>query len=119
VTAGFERFVALFEALDRTTSTNEKREALEAYFRDAPPSDVAWAIFFLIGRRLRRLIAARDLREWASQHTGLPPWLIEESYHTVGDLAETLAILCARGAADEESRGTQRRLSEAKFGGPP
>ena len=31
-----KRFSALYEALDRTTSTNEKVAALAAYFRDAP-----------------------------------------------------------------------------------
>ena len=40
------RFAALYEALDRTRSTNAKVAALAAYFRDAPPGDAAWALFF-------------------------------------------------------------------------
>ena len=91
MTGGFLQFVSLFDALDRTTSTNGKRAALEAYFRTVTPADAVWAIFFLTGRRLRRLVGARNLRDWASEHTALPPWLIEESYHAVGDLAEPLA----------------------------
>jgi DNA ligase-1 len=97
--SGFQEFVRLFEALDRTTSTIAKRDALERYFGAAPPADLAWAVFFLSGRRLRKPLGGGKLRDWASAHTGLPAWLIEESYHTVGDLAETLAILCARGGA--------------------
>ena len=49
------RFSQLYEALDSTTSTNAKVAALAAYFREAPPADAAWAIFFLTGRRLKRL----------------------------------------------------------------
>ncbi|MGQ0649565.1 MAG: ATP-dependent DNA ligase [Gemmatimonadaceae bacterium] len=95
--SGFREFVVLFETLDGTTSTNEKRDVLERYLRGAARPDLAWAVFFLTGRRLRRPISGSRLRDWASAHTGLPTWLIEESYHSVGDLAETLAILCARG----------------------
>ena len=56
------RFSALYEALDRTTSTNAKVAALAAYFRDAPPADAAWAIFFLTGRRLKRVVPSAGLR---------------------------------------------------------
>ena len=42
--------------LDRTSSTNAKVAALEAYFREAPPEDAAWTVFFLAGRRLLRLL---------------------------------------------------------------
>ena len=51
-----KRFSALYEALDRTTSTNAKVAALVAYFREAPPADAAWAVFFLTGRRLKRVV---------------------------------------------------------------
>jgi DNA ligase-1 len=49
-------FAALYEAIDQTTSTNAKVAALAAYFRDAPPADAAWAIYFLTGRRLKRVV---------------------------------------------------------------
>ncbi len=117
MTGGFLQFVSLFESLDRTTSTNGKRAALEAYFRTATPADAVWAIFFLTGRRLRRLVGARQLRDWASEHAALPPWLIEESYHAVGDLAETLAILCARGG--DGNAGTADSPPSGPHGAPP
>ena len=87
------RFTRLFERLDGTTRTAEKVAALEAYFRDAPGSDAAWALHFLIGRRLKRAVGTRLLREWVAGETGYPAWLVEESYDAVGDLAETLALL--------------------------
>src|SRR5207248_2671697 len=33
------------------------------------------------------------LAEWAIEMAGVPEWLFEESYHAVGDLAETIALL--------------------------
>ncbi len=88
-----QRFSDLYAALDRTTSTNAKVAAMEAYFRDAPPEDAAWTVFFLAGRRLLRLLPSKLLREWTLEATGLSPWLLDESYAAVGDVAETIALL--------------------------
>jgi DNA ligase 1 len=88
-----KRFAALYTALDQTTSTNAKVQAMADYFADAPSEDAAWAIYFLSGERPRRLLASRKLREWAAEVADLPEWLFAESYATVGDLAETIALL--------------------------
>jgi DNA ligase-1 len=82
----------LYEALDRTTSTNAKVAALAAYFREAEPADAAWAIFFLTGRRLKRVVPSAGLREWAREVTGLPEWLLLESYSAAGDFGELVAL---------------------------
>ena len=87
-----KRFSALYEALDRTTSTNAKVAALVAYFRDAPPADSAWAVFFLIGRRLKRVVPSAGLRDWAREVTGLPEWLLYECYSAAGDFGELVAL---------------------------
>jgi len=100
-----ERFADLFDALDRTTSTNDKVAALSAYFRSAPAADAAWALYFLTGRRIKRLLVARALVEWALRESGLPGWLFEESFSAVGDLAETISLLL-----DTRSGGTPERL---------
>jgi len=86
-------FADLYAALDETTKTNEKIAAMSAYFRSAPPEDIAWAVHFLIGRRPKRLIATRDLVAWAIEEAKIPEWLFGESYQAVGDLAETIALL--------------------------
>ena len=41
-------FAALYDAIDATTATSAKVDALVAYFRDAPPADRAWAVAFLV-----------------------------------------------------------------------
>ncbi len=88
-----KRFASLYEAIDRTTSTNAKVAALAAYFRDAPPADAAWAVYFLTGRRLKRLVPGPALREWAQSLSEIPEWLVTESYAAVGDMAELIALL--------------------------
>lgn len=88
-----ERFTRLYQALDETTATGAKVAALEAYFREAPAADAAWAVYFLTGRRLKRLVTTTELRAWTREVTGMPAWLLEETYASVGDLAETLALL--------------------------
>jgi DNA ligase-1 len=86
-------FAALFTALDETTKTNQKVDALAAYFRAVPAEDAIWAIQFLIGRRVKRLIERRKLTDWAIEAAGVPTWLFDESYQAVGDMAETIALL--------------------------
>ena len=98
-----KRFAALFDRLDRTTATNAKLAALVDYFRQAPPADAAWAVRFLTGRRLKRLVNTRELREWTVAASGLPAWLVEDSYEHVGDLAETMHLLLPDSAQNDTS----------------
>ena len=92
-------FHELFRALDATTRSSVKERHLVAYFEAAPPEDAAWAAHLLLGRKGRRAVNTRLLREWAAEESGHPLWLVEESYDAVGDLAETLALLLSN--ADE------------------
>ncbi len=95
-------FANLFAAIDRTTATNEKVAALVEYFRSASPTDAAWAVHFLSGRRPKRLVGSRKLAGWAAEEAGLPEWLFDESYEQVGDLAETITlVLPDSGGASE------------------
>lgn len=86
-------FAALFAALDGTTRTAAKVEALGEYFRSAPKPDRVWTIALLSGRRPKRIVTSTELRLWAAEAAGIPLWLFEESYAVAGDLAETIARL--------------------------
>ncbi|MDF3187364.1 ATP-dependent DNA ligase [Pseudomonas paracarnis] len=86
-------FAELYANLDATTSSNAKLAALQAYFLQAPPADAAWAVYFLSGGRPRQLVPTRLLRDMATEAAGIEPWLFEESYQSVGDLAETISLL--------------------------
>src|SRR5436190_11573470 len=86
-------FARLYAELDVSTATNDKVMALVRYLRAASPADAAWAVHFLIGRRPKRLVGAAKLRAWAAAEAGIADWMFEESYHAVGDLAETITLL--------------------------
>src|SRR4029079_17971423 len=77
------RFTELFAALDQTTSTNEKVAAMARYFATASPADAAWAVFFLTGRRLKRLLPWAAIGEWTRHVTGLESWMLEECWSVV------------------------------------
>lgn len=86
-------FAGLIKTLDSTNKTTLKVEALTEYFRNAPPKDKVWTIAILSHRRPPRPVNTTLMREWASELAKIPLWLFEESYHIVGDLAETIALV--------------------------
>jgi len=87
-----KRFTQLFTELDQTNRTSEKVTALVAYFTAVEPDSAAWALYFLSGRRLKRMVTTTALQEWATEESGFPAWLVQECYHAVGDLAEAVAL---------------------------
>ncbi|SEL87932.1 DNA ligase-1 [Pseudoxanthomonas sp. GM95] len=92
-----KRFADLYRELDESTATGDKRAALIAYFRDAPPRDAVWALYLLSGGKLtgarQKIAGTNELRAWIAQVSATPDWLVDDSYDHVGDLAETLALL--------------------------
>jgi DNA ligase 1 len=86
-------FAQLFVQLDQSNKTSDKIEALRGYFLQAPENDKLWMIALFTHKRPKRQVNTRLLREWCCEWVGIPNWLFEESYHTVGDLAETLSLL--------------------------
>ena len=91
-------FVALIEQLDSTNKINQKVAALASYFEKAPREDALWAVALLSHRRPSRPVTTTLMRQWAAEVVQLPEWLFEESYHIVGDLAETIALLVQQDA---------------------
>jgi DNA ligase 1 len=61
-----KRFADLYALLDETTKTSVKVEALRSYFAAAPPADAAWAVYFLIGRKPRQVVAMGRMHDWAA-----------------------------------------------------
>lgn len=98
-----KRFTELYVELDQTNKTNEKVEAMRFYFEQSPPEDAAWALYFLSGRKPRQIVPSKLLREWALELSGIPEWLYEESRDTVGDGAETMALLLPDNHATDET----------------
>ncbi|MCA9670323.1 MAG: ATP-dependent DNA ligase [Myxococcales bacterium] len=105
------RFADLYAALDATTKTSLKLAALARYFASAPHEDAAWAVHFLSGWRLTRLVGYRKLAGWAMQQAALSEWLFGECYDSVGDLAETIALVLPPPARQHE-RGLAETVRE-------
>lgn len=88
-----KNFALLIKSLDSTNKTNVKVQALADYFKVASDRDKVWTIAILSHRRPPRPVNTTLLRQWASELANIPLWLFEESYHIVGDLAETIALV--------------------------
>jgi DNA ligase-1 len=86
-------FAELFRNIDESNKTNTKVAALKAYFLKAEDQDKLWAIALMSHRRPKRPVNTTLLRTWAAEMAGLPLWLFEETYHIVGDLAETITLI--------------------------
>ena len=96
-------FADLYDTLDSTTSTNAKVQALVNYFRSTPAEDAAWGLFFLTGRRLKRLVPSKGLKQWVRELSNTPEWLFDEAYASVGDLAEIIALLLDSAEQPEQT----------------
>ncbi|PRX52574.1 ATP-dependent DNA ligase [Salegentibacter salegens] len=90
---GLGVFAELIKTLDSTNKTTLKVEALTHYFKNIENEDKVWTIAILSHRRPPRPVNTTLMRAWASELANIPLWLFEESYHIVGDLAETIALV--------------------------
>ncbi|MHA7131885.1 ATP-dependent DNA ligase [Algoriphagus namhaensis] len=88
-----QHFSRLITSLDQSNKTNDKIEALLRFFEEADDSDKVWAIALFTHRRPKRQVSTKQLRLWCQELAEIPEWLFEESYHAVGDLAETISLL--------------------------
>lgn len=88
-----KKFAELIQLLSSGSKTNVKLEALNQYFSSAADEDKIWVIALFSGRRPKRVVSTALLRQWCIELAEIPAWLFEESYHTVGDLAEAIALL--------------------------
>ena len=99
-------FQVLFNQLDQVTGTKAKVQALVDHFQAVAPAEAAWALTLLLGKRRRRLITGRRLRDILRDRGGLPDWLIDDCYGQVGDSAETISLLWP--AVQERLEGSDR-----------
>jgi DNA ligase-1 len=100
-------FAQLFLSLDETNKTNEKVKVLKDYFNSVPDSDKMHMLALFTGRKPKRQINSRLIRNWAIEASNIPVWLFEESYQVVGDLAETMSLLMPQNSA-----GSDKSLTE-------
>jgi len=107
-------FAALFRTLDQTTSSLEKVSALAKYFGEVSDEDKVWTIALFTGKRPRRTVTTTFLRVWAAEMAGIEDWLFEETYHIVGDLAETIAKIIPVQVVESSERSLTSWITEIK-----
>jgi DNA ligase-1 len=90
---GLQLFAELVTELSSSTKTNDKLQSLVDYFAIAPDEDKVWVIALFSGRRPRRSVNLKLMRQWCIELAQIPDWLFTECHHTVGDFSETLALL--------------------------
>ena len=95
-----KRFAELIMKLATTTKTTAKLEAIRTYFSEANSDDKIWVIALFTGRRPKRSVNSALLRASCMKAANIDPWLFEECYHTVGDLAETISLLIPESNID-------------------
>ncbi|MFL9844180.1 ATP-dependent DNA ligase [Flavobacterium rhizosphaerae] len=100
-------FSELIKTLDSSNKTNVKVEALTEYFRQANDDDKVWTIAILSHRRPPRPVNTNLLRLWAAELANIPLWLFEDSYHIVGDLAETIALIIPNSTDESDKSLTE------------
>ncbi|TXD81960.1 ATP-dependent DNA ligase [Subsaximicrobium wynnwilliamsii] len=88
-----KHFSKLISAVEITNKTNDKIAAFVEYFQTAPDKDKLWLIAIFTGKRPKRPIKTTVMKQWCMEVAGIPEWLFLESYSTVGDLGETMALL--------------------------
>ena len=88
-----KHFSDLISAIEITNKTNAKIDALLDYLTIAPNSDKLWLITLFTGKRPPRPVKTTLMRQWCMEITGYPEWLFLESYSSVGDLGETIALM--------------------------
>lgn len=88
-----KRFAELIQQLETSNKTNDKIAALVDYFREADDRDKPYVIAMFTGKRPKRPVNTALIRQWALEASGIPDWLFAESYHSVGDLSETIALI--------------------------
>ncbi|GAA4513137.1 ATP-dependent DNA ligase [Sphingobacterium thermophilum] len=86
-------FARLVYALDSTNKTSQKMMAVHVFLNVADDKDKLWLLALFSGKRPKRTVSTKLMREWVLETTGLPEWLFQESYSSVGDLGETLSLL--------------------------
>ena len=87
------KFSKLFEDLDSNNSINKKVNSLTKYLKFNNNLNNILTIYLLIGKKNKRFISGKSLREYYANIYKIPKWLIDECYSKVGDSAEVIALL--------------------------
>lgn len=99
---GMKLFAEMFSLLDQTNKTLDKVEIIKDYFSNAPDEDKLWVLYLFSGGKLKKYFNTSQLWNWAVEYSGLPGWIVSESYNSVGDMAETISLVLPSQERDSD-----------------
>ena len=86
-------YAELYEALNLNNRESDTLELLIDYFSKADERNKLWALYLLLGGKIKSAVKISELKEWALEFAGIPEWLYDESYRAVGDVIETISLI--------------------------
>lgn len=94
-------FAELCSLLGQTANTEYKELLLFEYLKKSEEEDILWALFLLSGHKLQKLVSLGDIWNILSEHSGIPQWLIDESFMISGDKAETISLIMQQQSSEK------------------
>jgi DNA ligase-1 len=107
-------FAELYQLLDQTNKTNAKVELLVGYFNAASASDKLWVLALFSGRTIKRTIKTNQLRDYCCEYGSIEPWLFDECYQVVGDLAEVMASILPNSKGADQPPGLEECIERIR-----
>src|SRR6476659_8528305 len=104
------RFAELLDRLTYEPARNAKLRLMTDYFRSTPDPERGWALAALTGALTFPHAKPGLIRSLIAERTD--PVLFELSYDYVGDLSETIAVMCPTSSLSSPTRGGGGEESE-------
>ena len=88
-----KNFAELCSLLGQTSNTENKELLLFEYLKKVNEEDILWSLYLLSGHKSNKIVSIGDIWSILSEHSGIPQWLIDESFIISGDKAETISLI--------------------------
>lgn len=90
-------FAALVSGLEKSSSNFEvRRQLCRDYFSSLDSKSSLTVVRLLLGKQQKAVLSAAQLKLIACKAAGIDEWLYDESYRSVGEHAETVALILPR-----------------------
>lgn len=90
-------FATLYRDLEEENQEDAQKKRIVRYLRESSPRDIMWMLTLFCKPHPQRVCSPALLKDWAMECSSTPPWLFEQCYEHVGDLAETAALILPHG----------------------
>ena len=106
-------FAELIDDISLIWNENSKIQQLKKYFESVDNlANKDDALNLLIGNYPKKVVSPKQIKNWASELTPYPDWLIERSEKEVGNFIKSLALLLKTKQLNKINQSVQYWLSE-------